>query len=158
MPVVDYLLVDEATEELITFERKHKAVPCCEDDSQVINVKIEDISFDMEDRVLVKLKFRLCYKYRRLLDLTILGCRMKVHTILKNTSAASLKSVLQKRLNAICDGNHLMSIRIFFVNINQLINMCKWMISVEDVYPICTLYHIQNSDVINANMLFNDNY
>nr|AHC72199.1 U1 protein [Faba bean necrotic stunt virus]AHC72207.1 U1 protein [Faba bean necrotic stunt virus] len=143
MPLVDYLLVDEATEELITSERKRRSVVCFDDYSQVINVKIEDVFTDLEDRVMVKLKFRLCYKYRKQLNLTLLGCRMKVHTILKTTSASSLKSVLQKKLNIICDGNHLMSIRLFFVNINQLINMCKWISSVEDVYPICTLYHIQ---------------
>ncbi|ACU00026.1 U1 protein [Faba bean necrotic stunt virus] len=156
MPLVDYLLVDEATEELITSERKRRSVVCSDDDSQVINVKVEDIAIDLEDRVVVKLKFRLCYKYRRLLDLTLLGCRMKVHTVLKTTSAPSLKSVLQKRLNMICDGNHLISIRLFFININQLINNCKWISSVEDVYPICTLYHIQYSNVINANEIFNN--
>ncbi|AHC72252.1 U1 protein [Faba bean necrotic yellows virus] len=149
-PVRDSWLVDEASDELISSERKLIAVECHDDDSQVINVKVEDICKDMSDKVVLKLQFRLCYKYRKLLDITLLGCRMKVYTQLKNTSLNSLKSLLQKRMNNICNGNYAIGIRMFFVNINQLIKSCKWIVSTEDVYPICTLYHMRDTDVFNV--------
>nr|AHC72268.1 U1 protein [Faba bean necrotic yellows virus] len=149
-PVRDSWLVDEASDELISSERKLIAVECHDDDSQVINVKVEDICKDMSDKVVLKLQFRLCYKYRKLLDITLLGCRMKVYTQLKNTSLNSLKSLLQKRMNNICNGNYAIGIRMFFVNINQLIKSCKWIVSTEDVYPICTLYHMRDNDVFNV--------
>ncbi|CCF74118.1 U1 protein [Faba bean yellow leaf virus] len=147
--VSDSLLVDEASEEIITIERKLKSVECHDDINQVINVKVEDVDLDMRDRVVLKLQFRLCYTYKKKLDITLLGCRLKVHTELKNTSAAVVKSILQKRMNMICNGNYVIGIRLFFININQLINTCKWIIRIEDVYPICTLYHMNNNtDVI----------
>nr|AVG18922.1 viral non-structural protein [Milk vetch dwarf virus] len=148
MSVNDYLLFDEATNELISSERKLIAVECHDDDSQVINVKVEDISYDMSDKVVLKLQFRLCYKYRKLLDIALLGCRMKVFTELKTPSERSLKNILQKRMNLICDSNYLIGITMFFVNVNQLINRCKWITSTQDVYPICTLYHMNDTPVI----------
>nr|AZH68518.1 hypothetical protein [Faba bean necrotic yellows virus]QCF45537.1 hypothetical protein [Faba bean necrotic yellows virus]QCF45545.1 hypothetical protein [Faba bean necrotic yellows virus] len=146
-PVRDSWLVDEASDELIASERKLIAVECHDDDSQVINVKVEDIAQDINDKIVLKLQFRLCYKYRKLLDITLLGCRMKVYTQLKNTILNSLKSILQKRMNNICNGNYCIGIRMFFVNINQIIKSCKWIVSTEDVYPICTLYHMRDTDV-----------
>nr|BBD33854.1 U1 prorein [Milk vetch dwarf virus] len=148
MSVNDSSLFDEATDELVSSERKLIAVDCHDDDSQVINVKVEDIFCDMPDKVVLKLQFRLCYKYRKLLDITLLGCRMKVYTELKTPSERSLKSILQKKMNIISDGNYLIGIRMFFININQLINTCKWITRIEDVYPICTLYHVNNTPVI----------
>ncbi|CAB44021.1 hypothetical protein [Faba bean necrotic yellows virus] len=149
-PVRDSWLVDEASDELISSERKLIAVECHDDDSQVINVKVEDICKDMSDKVVLKLQFRLCHKYRKLLDITLLGCRMKVYTQLKNTSLNSLKSLLQKRMINICIGNYAIGIRMFFVNINQFIKSCKWIVNTEDVYTICTLYHTRDTDVLNV--------
>lgn len=145
MFVSDSLLFDEATNELISDGRKCFGVECLDDDSQVINVKIEDISYDMSDNAILKLQFRLCYKYRKLLDIALLGCRMKVFTKLTSPSERSLKIMMQKRMNMICDGNCIICIRMFFKNINQLINMCKWIVSIQDVYPICTLYHMRDT-------------
>nr|QGV56704.1 U1-2 protein [Milk vetch chlorotic dwarf virus] len=137
-------LVDEATEEIISNQKKNEAVECYEDETQVMNVIVEGLQVDMEDKVRFSMKVRLNYKYRKELKLALLGCRMKVVTRLRNTSASSVRSLLQKRLNMICESNYVISINMFCVNVNQLINSCRWINYVEDIHPICTLYHVMD--------------
>ncbi|AHC72289.1 U1 protein [Pea yellow stunt virus] len=144
--LLDTPLVDEATEEVIDSRRKLHEIIC--NDSrlikkfQVINFKVDDLLSDMEDNVLMKWNFRLNYRYRKQLKIVLLGCRMEVRTTLKKASPSSIKSILQPRLNRICNDNHFMSINMFLCNITELLYTCKWITHIVDVHPICTLYDV----------------
>ncbi|AHC72182.1 U1 protein [Black medic leaf roll virus] len=141
-------LRDEATDEIISHEKKSEGVLCDEDDIQVMNIKVEDLRIDLYDKVRFSVRIRLNHKFRKQLKIVLLGCHLKIITHLKTTSERSVRSLLQKRLSGICKSNYVISIRMFYINIIQLLNTCKWINYIEDVHPICTLYHVRD-DVTN---------
>ncbi|ATY70084.1 U1 protein [Cow vetch latent virus] len=138
--VIRVILVEEASEEIIGYRRRQQAVVC--DDVrlvksfQVMNIKIEDIYLNMDDKAVVKMKFLLNYRYRKQLNIVVLGCRMKVTTTLRSPGAESMRRLLQSRLNTICKSNYVISINQFFCNIHELLNTCTWVSRVET----CVLY------------------
>ncbi|AHC72172.1 U1 protein [Black medic leaf roll virus] len=134
-------LRDYATDEIISHVKKSEGVLCDEDDIQVMNIKVDDLHEDLFDKVRFSVKIRLNYKFRKQLKIVLLGCQLKVITHLKTTSKRSVRNLMQKRLSGICKSNYVISIRMFFINIIQLLNRCKWINYIEDVRPICILYH-----------------
>nr|AXG50861.1 U1 protein [Subterranean clover stunt virus] len=136
-------IYDVSDDVLVSDSRRSVAVEV-EEKVQVINVKVlRLIEAVDEDRVGVKVMFRLCYRYRRELKITLLGCKMELWTSLKSSGKYSVQSLLQRKLNGICVSNYCIGIDMFVSNVKELINRCKWITSVQDVNPICCLYHME---------------
>nr|ATS17319.1 U1 protein [Pea necrotic yellow dwarf virus] len=145
----DIPIVDEGTEALISDSRKRQGMFCSDEKLvkklQVINIKVEDISYGIDDDdARIRFKFRLNYRFRKQLGIVLLGVRMTAITRLETPSAKSVQSLLQRRLNGICDSNEVISIFMFFNNIGQLLNSTKWIHHVDEVNPICTLYSMED--------------
>nr|WGT79599.1 U1 protein [Sophora yellow stunt virus] len=134
-------MVDEATEKIIDGARRQQAVEV-DEDIQVMNIVVENIYKDPEEGLYAQLKVRLCYRYRKKLGITLLGTTLKVKLDLKNTSKVSLRSLLQRKLNNICNSNYVIGIDMFFVNIIELMQGCKWITEVNQNNYICTLYNM----------------
>nr|UYF26257.1 U1 protein [Sophora yellow stunt virus] len=134
-------MVDEATEKIIDGARRQQAVEV-EEGIQVMNIIVEELFKDPEDCLCAQLKVRLCYRYRKKLGITLLGTTLKVKLEVKNTSKSSLRSLLQRKLNNICNSNYVIGIDMFFVNIIELVQGCKWITDVNQNNYICTLYNM----------------
>nr|ARI50285.1 U1 protein [Sophora yellow stunt virus]WGT79565.1 U1 protein [Sophora yellow stunt virus] len=134
-------MVDEATEKIISGARRQQAVEV-DEDIQAMNIVVEQLYKDPEEGLYAQLKVRLCYRYRKKLGITLLGTTLKVKLDLKNTSKVSLRSLLQRKLNNICNSNYVIGIDMFFVNIIELMQGCKWITEVNQNNYICTLYNM----------------
>nr|QIH29495.1 U1 protein [Parsley severe stunt associated virus] len=137
----EQILYDEATDELISPVRQMIAVEVV-DKIQVMNILVEDLKNNVNNKIVFNIRVRLCYRYRKQLKIALLGSYMKITTVLDNANKHSLKVRLQRRLDIICEENYCISIRMFFCNLNYLLRRCKWITSVEDVRNICTLWHM----------------